>query len=99
MTKGVGICHGISGTVYALLSAIAVTKSLGLLAHLKLAMTFLTVRSLSWKRDTFHRRIYRLPDRPFSLMEGLAGAVSAVMDLVRYDQDETVVGIPGFSDV
>ncbi|KAI8477471.1 MAG: Lanthionine synthetase C-like protein [Monoraphidium minutum] len=76
LTKGVGLCHGISGSGYALLSMYRAT---GEQRYLEMAQAFAVFAAERWQE------LYEEPDRPASLYEGLAGAVSLWLDVVDPD--------------
>lgn len=73
LTKGVGLCHGISGNGLALLSAWRATKSQRMLDRAKLFALF---AAESWER------LLNVPDNPLSLYEGLAGCVVFWMSML-----------------
>lgn len=73
LRKGVGLCHGISGNGYALLSLYRAT---GEPQYLGMAQSFALFAAEHWEE------LYEVPDRPASLYEGLAGAVSFWLDVV-----------------
>ena len=72
-TKGVGLCHGMSGNIYALLSLYRVSGDIQWL-QFSLHMTLVVCN------DCF--RIYQHSDRPLSLYEGLPAFVCLVTDLL-----------------
>ncbi|KAK7689419.1 hypothetical protein QCA50_007211 [Cerrena zonata] len=98
LRKGVGICHGVAGSVYTLLSvsdAISLpktnyespgseskTKTEGMMDKylfqaIHLAHIATTYESLTEKGEM------NVPDRPYSLYEGLAGMCCAWVDIVK----------------
>jgi Lanthionine synthetase C-like protein len=111
LRKGVGLCHGVAGSVYALLAVSDVldrefhsdkgtndtylSKALHL-AHLATSHAELTSKGRM-----------RVPDRPWSLYEGMAGMCCAWADvLCRFEASEesgpvrrTGRGMPGFDDL
>ncbi|CAL8470922.1 g10464 [Coccomyxa elongata] len=72
LTKGVGLCHGISGNGYALLSAFRYT---GDERYLRRAVQFGSSMADHWQE------LLKVPDRPLSLYEGLGGAICFWADL------------------
>eukprot|EP01064_Diplonema_japonicum_P033488 TRINITY_DN660_c0_g3_i1.p1 TRINITY_DN660_c0_g3~~TRINITY_DN660_c0_g3_i1.p1 ORF type:complete len:407 (+),score=61.99 TRINITY_DN660_c0_g3_i1:524-1744(+) len=83
-TKGVGLCHGVSGSVYALLALYRVTGNiawLGVTIHISMYMVH------------EYTRFYRVSDRPLSLYEGVAGMVAVLADLLTNPRRATM---PGF---
>ena len=73
LTKGAGLCHGISGNAYALL---ALYLSTGDALWLKRASAFCQFTS----SETF-KRLSRTPDHPLSLFEGSCGLVCILGDI------------------
>uniref|UniRef100_A0A0W0FUW4 Putative lanthionine synthetase C-like protein n=1 Tax=Moniliophthora roreri TaxID=221103 RepID=A0A0W0FUW4_MONRR len=113
LRKGVGLCHGVAGSVYALLAvsdAIALLPSDG---HRKNSeYYFLRAAHLAELATRFDRltgdREMKIPDRPWSLYEGLAGMCCAwgeVYDRIegaasspnRWNKSQS--GMPGFDDI
>lgn len=101
LRKGLGICHGIAGSVYALLAASAAfhalgdtqqeEKAFGRAVHLAL----LTTSYEQFERDGE----MRVPDREVSLYEGLAGMCCAwKAALALLSGDKEAGGVPGFSE-
>ncbi|CAG8801896.1 6452_t:CDS:2, partial [Dentiscutata erythropus] len=68
--KGTGLCHGISGNAYVFLSVYLLTKDL---QYFQWALEYAEVCT-QWEERTLNKE-FRLPDRPWSLWEGLGGAV------------------------
>lgn len=78
LKKGPGLCHGISGNGYAFLMLYKVTQDA---RYLHRAIKFAAFLSQSqFIRDA------NIPDRPYSLYEGNAGAVCFLIDLIHHDQ-------------
>jgi len=75
LKKGCGLCHGISGSAYALLS---VYKLTGDLLWLERALR-MTMKIF----DANIQRQSRTPDHPSSLFEGAAGTVCLLSDMIR----------------
>jgi hypothetical protein len=84
LRKGVGLCHGISGNAYCFLSvhnAELKESTEGKREHqhnswLRYAYTY-----ANFALDNFDE-LEKIPDRPYSLFEGLAGLVCFLLDLV-----------------
>ncbi|XP_057320711.1 lanC-like protein 2 [Microplitis mediator] len=72
LKKGSGICHGVSGNAYTFLCLYQKTKEL---KHLYRACKF-----AEWCFD-YEKHQARIPDRPYSLFEGLAGIIYYLIDL------------------
>lgn len=83
LTKGVGLCHGISGNAYAFLTLYRYEKDE---SYLNKARAFASFMMDSWEG------LVNLPDRPASLYEGAAGAVCFMMDVINPDGSR----FPGF---
>ena len=104
LRKGVGLCHGVSGSVFALLAldSIAPTHAEGEqqaqgwleravhLAHLATTYEKLTAEG---EMD--------IPDRRYSLYEGVAGMCCAWAEVLKRMEGGGVkqVGMPGFDDL
>jgi len=100
LRKGVGLCHSVAGSVYALLAVSDVVNVKGeefLLkaAHLACLATF--------HEDMTTSKEMRIPDHPWSLYEGLAGAccvwseILSRLDSARFRRASS--GFPGFDDL
>lgn len=74
LKKGYGICHGVSGNAYTFLHLFQQTKDL---KHLYRACKF-----AEWCFD-YGENQNRIPDRPFSLFEGLAGVIYFLIDMQK----------------
>ncbi|PFH34655.1 lanthionine synthetase C family protein [Besnoitia besnoiti] len=75
LKKGPGICHGISGSGYALLMAYKLTRD-----------PIWLDRAADFALKMFDEKLQadsRVPDSPFSLFEGLAGAMCLLVDLLK----------------
>ncbi|GMH44870.1 hypothetical protein BSKO_12827 [Bryopsis sp. KO-2023] len=83
LTKGVGLCHGISGNGYAFLS---LYRQTGDERYLKRARAFADFTAENW------HALEEVPDNEASLYEGLAGAVCFWVDAM-YPQHSS---FPGF---
>jgi lantibiotic modifying enzyme len=76
LKKGLGLCHGISGNTYALLSLYRLS---GHAVWLRRAEQFALFAADKWQD------LLSLPDAPLSLYEGAAGMVSLWADLLDPD--------------
>ncbi|PPQ88193.1 hypothetical protein CVT25_005158 [Psilocybe cyanescens] len=100
LRKGVGLCHGIAGSIYALLAASDALDSSSnrcffvKAAHLAFLATFHEDMTSSKEMST--------PDHPWSLYEGLAGTCCAWTEVLsRLDSSDPrrfVSGFPGYND-
>ncbi|CBZ51553.1 hypothetical protein NCLIV_013460 [Neospora caninum Liverpool] len=75
LKKGPGICHGISGSGYGLLMAYKLTRDPVWLD-----------RAADFALKMFDEKLQadsRVPDNPFSLFEGLSGAICFLVDLLK----------------
>lgn len=84
LTKGMGLCHGMSGNAYALLSLYHVTKDD---LYKCRAQEFGHFMADHWKE------LKDVPDAHLSLYEGLGGAVCLWMDLLA---PEHAAAFPGY---
>ncbi|CAG8720295.1 8837_t:CDS:2, partial [Acaulospora morrowiae] len=91
--KGVGLCHGVSGNAYTFLSVYILTKDP---KYFQWALEFAEVCT-QWEERT-QRGEFRVPDRPWSLWEGLGGAAWLIADLLYWDV-EVFKGCPGLTDI
>lgn len=80
LRKGAGICHGVAGNGYVHLLLFRLT---GDHKHLYRAMKFAEFL----ESETF-RKEARIPDRPMSLYEGLAGTTCYLIDLLQPEKAE-----------
>jgi hypothetical protein len=90
LKKGPGLCHGISGNGYSLLRMYRVTGNVKYLYRAECFAKFL---------DSSQSVMgCRRPDTPYSLFEGLAGAVAFCSDLFRVHDPPSCVplGFPFF---
>jgi len=78
LKKGLGLCHGIAGNAYAFLATYKVTKQE---KYLHRACQF---SKFPWATDSTHllKEMIKTPDWPYSLYEGIGGAVLLYNDLV-----------------
>lgn len=77
LKKGPGICHGVAGSGYVFLLLYRLTNDS---RHLHRAIQFASFLF----EDEF--KTARLPDRPLSLYEGLAGTVCFLADILQPDK-------------
>ena len=86
MKKGFGVCHGIAGSGYLFLMMHTHT---GADEHLYAAYKMAeAIRSEEVKKEVVvyidpQRRRVGVPDRPYSLMEGLGGTICFFCDLLH----------------
>lgn len=73
LRKGYGLCHGVSGNAYTFLQLYRLT---GKVIYFNRAVRFAEWCVSSAKREC------RVPDRPYSLFEGLAGVTYFYVDLL-----------------
>lgn len=103
LRKGVGLCHGVAGSIYALLAASDVLDTeeehVNLFRAAHLAQLAIPYREMTTRGEL------RLPDRPLSLYEGVAGMCCALGELIeRLRAVGSKVrprarGMPGFDDL
>ncbi|XP_011496801.1 PREDICTED: lanC-like protein 1 [Ceratosolen solmsi marchali] len=74
LKKGCGMCHGVAGNAYTFLSLFQLTKEPKYL--------YRACKFAEWCLD-YERNQTRHPDRPFSLFEGLAGAIYFLIDMQK----------------
>ncbi|KAK6621444.1 hypothetical protein RUM44_001251 [Polyplax serrata] len=72
LRKGYGICHGVAGNAYTFLILYQTTRDI---KHLYRACKF-----AEWC-TTYNQYQERIPDRPYSLFEGLAGTIYFLNDI------------------
>lgn len=75
LRKGAGICHGIGGSGYSLLAVYQLTQNPAWLD-----------RAVEHAIKAFDEKVQadsRVPDNPYSLFEGVAGAMCLVTDLLK----------------
>jgi hypothetical protein len=109
LTKGVGLCHGISGNMYSFLhlasylyKASKIDKKNEQFA-MNLLQKSLLFAEFAWQN--LHH-VWANPDYPFSLMNGLTGFAVSILDLLNLLEDvssSTVTnrkfrGLPFFAD-
>lgn len=102
LRKGVGLCHGVAGNVYALL---AVSEALDDATRLRVeGEWFRRALHLAHLACSYERLTARgemaTPDRPYSLYEGVAGVCCAWADvLALLAGTRRRAGMPGFDDL
>ncbi|XP_062847267.1 lanC-like protein 2 isoform X1 [Trichomycterus rosablanca] len=74
LRKGYGICHGAAGNGYAFLSLYKLTQEQKYL--------YRACKFAEWCLD-YGKHGCRIPDRPYSLFEGMAGAIHFLSDLTQ----------------
>ena len=87
LKKGYGICHGVSGNAYAFVALWNATHEPKYLQKVALFA--------EWCCE-YGKRGCRVPDRPLSLFEGVAGVIYLLTDLI---QDPSLSKFPAFSDL
>ncbi|KAF8066986.1 lanthionine synthetase C-like protein [Lyophyllum atratum] len=107
LKKGIGICHGVAGSVYALLAAARVLddKKTGDVDDDKMTLksgylhkaVHLAQLATQYQELTASGKMKR-PDAPWSLYEGAAGMCCAWSEVLCRMEDVRVSGIPGFDD-
>jgi lantibiotic modifying enzyme len=103
LRKGLGICHGVAGSVYALISASSVLDSASDTRYLKKAVHLAHLATMAGKfvKDGEMRTL----DRPWSLYEGLAGMCCAWSDVLKClaeapeKRQAKASGMPGYDDL
>lgn len=108
LKKGVGLCHGVSGSVFALLAASDVLDGhdKDLLPERFLQAVHLTILGSHWHGMTRKGELRR-PDAPYSLYEGLSGLCSAYVAILERTTPDgewrgpgsVYRGMPGYDDV
>ncbi|KAK2467919.1 hypothetical protein APHAL10511_000214 [Amanita phalloides] len=110
LRKGIGLCHGVAGSVFALLATADVSHEIKsrlgeednqpldyLASAVHLAMLATRVDELVDQREM------GTPDRPWSLYEGMAGMCCAWAEVLFKMQvevgKESVCGMPGYNDI
>lgn len=109
LRKGVGLCHGVSGSVYALLAVSDVLDTRNntnrdespescttwFMRAAHLAQLATAYEKLTSKGEM------RVPDRPYSLYEGAAGMCCAWAEVLRRitGMEGSGRGMPGYDDL
>ena len=87
LTKGYGLCHGVSGNAYTFLTLYRITNEPGQLARAHAFASMLhdadLAAAISATDDPQRRGPPGVPDSPQSLMEGSAGVACFLLDLAR----------------
>ncbi|KAF9004573.1 hypothetical protein BDQ17DRAFT_1241177 [Cyathus striatus] len=100
LRKGVGLCHGIAGSVFALLAAADASKETENHKYLSRA---LHLAHLATQHHAFTSEgSMRVPDHPWSLYEGMAGMCSAwgeVVSRMKVTGPRRCSGMPGYDDL
>jgi len=81
--KGLGLCHGVSGNAYTFLMLFRAT---GDKVHLERALNF---AYFGWHDPRLLEKLVKTPDSPYSLFEGIAGAVYFYHDLLLLGEGYT----------
>lgn len=84
LTKGVGLCHGQAGTLFTFLTTFRSTKDPKYLYH-----AFIIAKYILENENLIKQNTMDIPDRQWSLFEGMAGAIWGLLDLtvlLRGDQ-------------
>ena len=108
LKKGVGLCHGVSGGVFALLSASDALDGYDkdLLPERFYQAVHLAVLGSHW-HGMERKGELRQPDAPYSLYEGLSGlcsAFAAILERITPDGEwrglgSAFRGMPGYDDI
>ena len=86
LVKGLGLCHGVCGNGYALLSLWRVSgREEYYFKALRLGLV-----AARWRAYVDSKK-WSLPDRPLSLMEGLAGAMCFWHDLIQSQEQRNYI--------
>jgi hypothetical protein len=119
LKKGLGLCHGVAGSVYALLAAsdaldgspnpasMSISTTRNAPTHINRPTFFTQAAHLALLAKFYEDRTLLpgmgVPDHPYSLYEGLAGACCAWANvLCRMDTKDPrrrVSGMPGYDDL
>ncbi|KAL1917394.1 uncharacterized protein VTP21DRAFT_5050 [Calcarisporiella thermophila] len=93
LRKGPGLCHGISGNAYVFLTLSRMSEDD---SQFQRALRFAQVCT-EWEELTKTGKL-QVPDKPWSLFEGLAGSVWLLTELAYWDPS-LFRGFPCFSDL
>ncbi|CEP00529.1 Lanthionine synthetase C-like protein [Plasmodiophora brassicae] len=88
LTKGVGLCHGIAGNGYAFLHGMQFPDR-----RVDCLVKAVAFAEFAWDNID---ALLDVPDHPLSLMEGVAGFVCFLLDLVLVLAGDRMIGFPGF---
>ncbi|CAI2171786.1 4884_t:CDS:2 [Funneliformis geosporum] len=91
--KGVGLCHGVAGNAYPFLSVYILTKDH---KYLRNALEYAEICA-QWEEKT-EQGEFSNTDKPWSVFEGIGGAIWLISDLLYWDQ-EIFKGFPGLTDI
>ena len=104
LRKGVGICHGIAGTVYALLAVSDAMESPQLKDKYLLQAIHMADIATGYESLTKQGEM-STPDHRWSLYEGVAGMCCAWAAVLRRLEgigdahNDTTAGMPGYADI
>jgi hypothetical protein len=101
LRKGVGLCHGAGGSVFALLAVATAFRARGDEARAGRWLcraAHLAELAVGW-RELTERGEMSTPDRPWSLYEGLAGMCCAWAAVVDAIDGQGARGMPGYDDI
>ena len=97
--KGNGLCHGVAGNAYALLTLHRMTGNVLWLQRAKAFGSMLgspELHAAMAAAPDRQRRVQGVPDSPCSLMEGNAGCFCFLLDLAAADEGEQGAAVAGF---
>lgn len=86
---GVGLCHGISGNAYVFMRLYEITLDS---MHLNRAWKFVQFSSVSAATT----QLYRQPDVPYSLMNGISGGICFWSDVQQLTAHGAPASFPAF---
>jgi hypothetical protein len=107
LRKGVGLCHGAGGSIFALISASHAystsASSTGSDTSGKASLclrqtTHLALLAVDWKKLASDGAMTQ-PDRPWSLYKRLAGMCAAWAAVIQALDGENIGGMPGYDDL
>ncbi|KAH8096823.1 hypothetical protein BXZ70DRAFT_1031811 [Cristinia sonorae] len=96
LRKGVGICHGVAESVFALL---AVSRVLDDKDEVWLTRAVHLAELATRYHELERSGEMKVPDRPYSLYEGVAGMCCAWADVLDRLNGKPGVGMPGYDDL
>ena len=99
LKKGTGLCHGVAGNAYALLTLHRMTGDVLWLQRAKAFGSMLgspELHAAMAAAPDRQRRVQGVPDSPCSLMEGNAGCFCFLLDLAAADEGEQGAAVAGF---
>ncbi|TCD66895.1 hypothetical protein EIP91_000796, partial [Steccherinum ochraceum] len=97
LRKGVGLCHGVAGSVYALLSVSEVLDTDDEKLWLKRAVHLAQLATQYSELESSGEM--SVPDFPYSLYGGVAGMCCAWADVLRVLNGEEAIGFPAYDDL